>query len=62
MLYKNQNFTIFFRDAYFATLSCQEFMRWSIKLVNKNVVKILHAVFWILLKLMDQKKTLSTGF
>ena len=56
MLYKNQNFTIFFRDAYFATLSCQEFMRWSIKLVNKNVVKILHAVFWILLKSMDQKK------
>ena len=31
-------------------------MRWSIKLVNKKVVTILHAVFWILLKSMDQKK------
>ena len=62
MFYKNQNFTIFFRDGYFATLSCQKFMRWSIKLVNKNVVKILHAVFWILPKSMDQKKNYQQVF
>ena len=37
-------------------------MRWSIKLVNKNVVKILHAVFWILLKSMDQKKNYQQVF
>lgn len=49
----------FFRDGYFATPSCQKFMRWSIKLVSKNVVKILHAVFWILLKSMDQKQTIN---